>query len=160
MSNEDKVKLEAEMRTKVLGQMSSQTSFADLVLFTLDNFTHRYFKTETSVTYGPKIEDGREFVVRSTEKDAKEALKAANPETKSFLIELAKKAGKKEIEVSSTLKIRILDQNSNGGGVFLISAEVDFSDQKVIKEETCEFEDIIEVRNKLAFYLEKVCEVF
>ena len=160
MSLEDKEKLEEQMRNKVLGEMSSQSSFADLVLFTLDNFTHRYFKTGTSNIDGPKIIDGRTFIVKSTELDAKEALGAMNSETKSFLIGLAKSAGKKEIQVSSTLSLRILDQNDDGGGVFLVSSEVEFCGKILKKEETCELDDIIDVRNKLAFYLEKACELF
>lgn len=160
MSLEDKEKLEEQMRNKVLNEMSSQSSFAELVLFTLDNFTHRYFKTETSKIDGPKIIDGRTFLVKSTEFDAKEALGAMNSETKKFLIDIAKSEGKKDIQVSSTLSLRILDQNSEGGGVFLASSEIEFCKKTLKKEVTCELDDIIDVRNKLAFYFEKVCEIF
>jgi hypothetical protein len=77
-----------------------------------------------------------------------------------MLIEQAKVAGKGGIRADYEIGIRILDENSAAGGDYLLYAEVKCCEKVSRIEEVFEFEDILEVRNKLAKHLEAICEVF
>ena len=160
MSLEDKERLEQEMQNKVREELASAGSIGELMLFTLENFSYRYLETKTAQTNRPQIVDGREFIVESLEPNTMEALKATNPETKAFLIEKAKAKGKAGIEVKSIIGVRPLDKNNEGGGIYHLYAKVECENDLRELTETADFTDALELRNRLAFYLEKVCVIF
>lgn len=160
MSLEDKERLEQEMQSKARRELASAGSIGELMLFTLENFSYRYLETKTSKTNQPQIIDGREFVVESLEPNTMEALKATNLDTRAFLIEKAKAKGKVGIEVRSTIGVRSLDKNNDGGGIYHLYAKVECENDSKECTETVDFTDALELRNRLAFYLEKVCSIF
>ena len=160
MSLENKEQLEKEMREKVMSELGNDHALAELLLTTLDNFSYRYFESQTTGKVEARIEEGRHFVARATETNVMESLKAQNKTTKAELIKLAKEAGKSGIAVQYEIGIKILDNNSKGGGIYHLQAIVSCQNFKNSNNSTCDYEDVMELRNKLAKDLEDICTVF
>lgn len=160
MSLEQKDDLEREMRSKVLSELRGDHALAELILFTLRNFAYRYMESSTTGTLEPRIEEGRIFVVQATETNTMEALKASDQKTKNALIEKAKAKGKEGIVVDYSLSIRMLSTDQQGGGIFALQANISCDGVINKKEATCEYEDVIDIRNKLAKDLEDICTIF
>ena len=160
MSLEQKEELEKEMRRKVLEELQGDQALANLLLTTLKNFSYRYLESDHTGELEPVIEEGRLFIVRAEESNTVEILKAANKETKKILITKAKKNGKEGITAKYHLSIKMLDHNNAGGGIFALEAKISCEGENMVKSSTCEYEDIIDLRNKLAKDLEDVCQVY
>lgn len=158
-----KEELTEKMNLKNRELLMKSDGIASLYIFNLENFAHRYL--ETSETKGIKcqIEESR-FWVESIEPSIIDALKWTNPELKNRLIDLCKKYPgnqSKEIQIRMVLETRTINENKVECSARLYS-KLPSENENLILEKKVEydFDDPIELRNKHAALLEKVCEIF
>ena len=167
-NEEEKKRLEQEMKEKVLQNMKGLEAQGEFFTFTLKNFAYRYFESETS---GPaEIITPKEKCIAVTVKEPHlaTALKTPNKVTRQGLIELAKSFSKKEAPSPRyLLGVEIKDHNREGGGDFLLFSEVhwDFPkfenhEKRQRVEKTIHYEDALDLRNNFARHLEEICDVF
>ena len=126
----------------------------------MENFSYRYLETKNLKDLKPSLVSNNTWRIEGRESDLIEALKATNPQTKKKLIDEAKSHAKKDgASVTNWMEIQ-LDSNK-----VKCRAGVDWrTDSTTIlinhQEASLVFEDVLELRNKLAKILEEVCEVF
>ena len=162
MSNQsyNKEELQKEVDNKARASIQSDDGLDQLVRFTLDNFAYRYLETKNNKDLKSALKADQTWGVESKESDLLEALKAQNPQTKKLLIQKAKDHAKKDgATVTLALEIKIMDS------LALCKASVSWnSDSKdvIIAENQTKlaFEDLLDLRNRLAKVLEDACGVF
>ncbi len=156
----NKEELQKEINDKVRESFKSDDSLGELVIFTLENFSYRYLETKNQKSLKPKMIADHTWIVESYESELTEALKASNPQTKAKLIELAKLHAKKDgAEVCNKIQIMLFDNKVE----CLCSVNWKTENQIVLVQEfksSLQFEDVLELRNKLAKVLEEACEIF
>src|SRR5690606_31705964 len=124
------------------------------------NFAYRYLESKNSKDLKSKAIESHKWRVEGFESELIEALKAQNPETKKILIEKATLHAKKDgASVYPWLEISVRNDTA------VCSAGVDWESdgerQNLVKaEERLKFEDVLELRNRLAKVLETACGVF
>tara|TARA_R110002049_G_scaffold67450_1_gene175179 strand:- start:401 stop:889 length:489 start_codon:yes stop_codon:yes gene_type:complete len=156
----NKEELQKEVNDKVRDSFKSDDSLDELVRFTLENFSYRYLETKNQKNLKPEMIADNTWKIESSESELIEALKAVNPETKSKLIEQAKLHAKKDgAEVCNKIQIQLFDNKVQCNCFVEWKAE----DKTVAinsAQSSLQFEDALELRNKLAKILEEACEIF
>lgn len=166
MSEFDKEELEKKIHEQNLERLRQEGGLASLIIFTLENFAFRYLETDSHKDIKCQVVGDNVFVVRSFEEDILRALKSANQDVKQGLISLCKKypgAESKKLKVSQSITVTIKNDSH-----VVCSAEInwnypDFSphaEYSLVKKEDIKFDDPLYLRNRLALYLESVCEIF
>lgn len=156
----NKDELKKEIDAKVRASFQGDESLQELICFTLENFSYRYLESKNAKDLKAFLSSDSRWKIEASESDLLEALKVTNPQTKKKLIEEAKNHAKKDgAMVLSWIEIEL-----NANKVECFSGVEWKSDSKIIninsKRSTLEFDDVLELRNKLAKVLEQVCEVF
>ena len=132
----------------------------ELICFTLENFSYRYLETKNLKDLKPSLVSNNTWRIEGSESDLVEALKAANPQTKKKLIDEAKSHARKDGAIVTNWMEIQLDSNKvkcRAG----VDWKTDSTNVKINhKESSLSFDDVLELRNKLAKILEDVCEVF
>lgn len=156
----NKEELQKEIDEKVRASFQGDGTLEELVCFTLENFSYRYLETKNLKDLKPSLISSHTWRIEGRESDLVEALKVTNPQTKKKLIDEAKSHAKKDgATVTNWMEIQ-LDSNK-----VKCRAGVEWkadSSQIIIntKEASLAYDDVLELRNKLAKILEEVCEVF
>ena len=159
----DKESLQREMDEKARALMASDDSFDGVIKHFLDGFAYRYIETPLVNNIQTFKIDENTYCVESRDDRLVEVLKVENRELKNKLIAFAKKHPPREkVTVAYRIQVKRFPQK------LVCSAIVDWefpkhsfqSNEIFLKENTLEYDDLLIVRNKLAVFLEKVCEVF
>jgi hypothetical protein len=162
MGDPTKEELTEKMNLKNRELLLRPDGMASLFIYNLENFAYRYL--ETSKMKGIKCQsEGSRFWVESIEPNIIEALKWTNPELKSRLIDLCKKypgSQSKEIKIRMVIETRTINQNTIKCLACLFW-QLPSGCEEIGIEKSVEFyfDDPIELRNKHAILLEKVCEI-
>ncbi len=156
----NKEELQKEIDEKIRASFQGDGTLEELVCFTLENFSYRYLETKNLKDLKPSLISNNTWRIEAVESDLVEALKATNPQTKMKLIGEAKSHAKKDgATVTNWMEIQ-LDSNKlkcRAG----VEWKTDSLNVKINnKESSLTFDDVLELRNKLAKILEEVCEVF
>lgn len=156
----NKEELQKEIDEKVRASFQGDGTLEELVRFTLENFSYRYLETKNLKDLKPSLIANNSWRIEGRESDLVEALKATNPQTKKKLIDEAKNHARKDgATVTNWMEIQ-LDGNKvkcRAG----VEWKADASPISInAKESSMVYEDVLELRNKLAKLLEDVCEVF
>ena len=167
MSVEDKERLEAELKSRVLQTMNGLEELGEFFKVTLKNFGYRYIESESTGEVIPFWADKKTLLIEVKEGQLANALKTDNPNTRKGLIDLAKSFSKKDKpEVRYQLGVKILNVNSQGGGEFQVFAEThgdlpncQDSEKKNSLSRDIVYEDSLDLRNNFARILEDVCGV-
>ena len=162
MSNQsyNKEELQKEVDQKARASIQSDDGLDHLVRTTLDNFSYRFLETKNNKDLKSSLVAEQTWRVESCESELLEALKAQNPQTKKLLIQKAKDHARKDgASVILGLEIKIKDT------LALCKASVAWnSDNKEViiaeNQTKLEFEDLLDLRNRLAKVLEDACGVF
>ena len=156
----NKDELQKEVNQKARASIQSDDGLDQLIRFTLDNFAYRYLESKNNTELKSTLVADQVWLVRAIETDLVEALKAQNPITKKSLIQKAKEHAKKDgASVTQVIEVKIQDS------VALCKASVSWAtdkDETVIAENQTKlnFEDILDLRNRLAKVLDDACGVF
>lgn len=166
MSEFDKEELERKMNEQNLERLRQEGGLSSLIIFTLENFAFRYLETDTHKDIKCNVVGDNVFVVKSFEEDILKALKTSNQSVKQGLISLCKKypgAESKKLKVCQSITVTIKNDShvqclaEINWNYPEFSSDAEFS---VSKKEDIRFDDPLYLRNKLALYLESVCEIF
>ena len=164
---ENKEKLTIEMQEKAKKLYENHDALDEFFFYTLNNFSYRYFDTP-SAKGESAYKTGQTYVVTSLETSLVEALRCQNKESKKQLIEFAKNCNIKENPCVQSILSSTLSNFTGASGDIVVTAELNWDfptfssneNKKIVKRVKHSFEDILELRNKYAKYLEDVCEIF
>ena len=172
IENLSREELQKRMDEKVKGQLldsNSGNALDDLMKHILDGFAYRYIETPLNENIMTQKDSNGSYFVSSKDNRLIEVLKVTNRDLKNKLIEFAKTTTPKD---GATVAYRIMvslvhGDFENGGKVKLeASFDWDFPKHQFDTEKTfhqskeLEFEDVLFIRNKLPYYLDKVCDIF
>lgn len=161
-SNEELIQHKLHEVSENLGQASFLNRY---ILTTLDSFAYRYFDVPSAA----KQISNDVMIVQSLEQGIKEAIKLKNPELRAGITELVKRVSKAEgPTILRELRVTLNKLSGHHNGSALVSARISFGHPKHIfspgtfveKVSVCQFEDELQLRNRLARDIEKVCEIF
>jgi len=172
-SEEEKVKLEVDMKNKVLAQFSGQKGILDYLEFTLLNFSYRYFESPSTGELSVNCEgqdSGQKgsFFVAAFESNLAQSLKTKNTKTRKGIIVMAK-TSKKVDKPKVAYKLSISWDDLNDDDITLHAcAEVNWDfpkfrqtkDKRNLLEKTFHYGDHLEMRNNFPRELEDICDVF
>lgn len=167
MSVEDKERLEAELKIRVLQAMNGLEELTEFFIFTLKNFSYRYIESDTTGELSPIWSDDKTLLIESVEEKLANGLKTDNPKTRAGIIDLAKSFSKKDRpSFRYRIGVKVKSVTAQGGGDFQIFAEVhwDFPDFENKEKRNylsvdINYEDALDLRNNFARSLEEVCSV-
>lgn len=175
LTDEEKLRLEQEMKANVLSHMSDEKEILEYLDFTLKNFSYRYLESETtgelSVKWSMEEDQtsGKLEVIAYEEKLA-QSLKTQNDQTRKGIIEMAKSFKKTDApKVKYILGISFSDL-SHDDLKLKAYAEVnwafpnyeeheDYMKKRNRKELLFEYKDSFEMRNNFPRELEEVCTI-
>lgn len=167
MSVEDKERLEAELKQKILGSLVGQEELSEFLTFNLKNFSYRYIESETTGELSPEWVCQKTLLVEAKESHLATGLKTENKETRKGLIDLAKSFTKKDQPCARyQIGVEIHHTDPRGGGSLSVFAEVNWdfptfsaTDKRNRLVKKFDYEDSLDLRNNFACYLEEVCTV-
>ncbi len=172
-SQEEKAKLEEDMKNKVLAHFSGQKGILDYLEFTLANFSYRYLESDStgklkvSWLVDESSSKGR-LEVEAYEGQLAQSLKTQNATTRKGIIEMAKTSKKADNpKVKYTLGVSWSDLHDDDIELKAY-AEVNWDFPQFGEDEgkcnrlerTFNYSDPFEMRNNFPRELEEVCEVF
>jgi hypothetical protein len=149
---------------EVRRELEGPEALISLIEYTLTNFAYRYLESEgTGELASVRIAENS-YAVFAYEPSMAQALKTNNQDLRAGVIDLARTTTKRDSpKVQYCIGCKL--QNSKELKIWA-SANWDFPEfvdgtkKSVQKIETLEFDDVLEVRNKLPLVLEKVCDLF
>jgi hypothetical protein len=163
MSELSKKELTEQMNNKNREMLVNTGGIAALFVYNLENFAGRYLETSLDINIKCQFK-GNDYWVESNEPNIVEALKWKNPDLKGKLISLCKifpGSQSKNIQTKLILKtILISDKEVECSAHIICSTPKEENNFTISKKKNMVFEDPIELRNKHAAILEKVCEIF
>lgn len=172
-SEEEKQKLEEDMKNKVLAQFSGVKDILDYIEFTLSNFSYRYLESEStgkiSVNWqGQDSGAGGSLSVAAFESELAQSLKTKNVKTRKGIIDMAKISKKADRPMVAYKLCVSWDDLGQNDVTLLAYAEVNWdfpefkeaTDKKNHLEKTFHYSDSFEMRNNFPRELEDVCDVF
>lgn len=166
---EKEITLTREKMNKLREELQNRSKLDDFVLYTLNNFLHRYLESETTGKLSAEILDKSTLgLSHIKESNLVSVLKTQDQDLKKELIQMAKSFPKKDAPyVLYSLTCRYQDWSDSGFGKIQCLGQVDWgfpnfenSEMRKKKVVSVSFEEPIELRNKLPLALEEVCELF
>lgn len=163
MADEHKIE---EHLARTLAQVDSSSGLVGLIVHNLSNFAHRYLST--TATPAPVVEQSAPgvFITQSVEADLIAGLKLGDSEIRPHLIEMAKRVGK-GATIGQRLTVEIGDPDPKRAFKAVIKAGISwghpdhsFKQDYLEKSITVDYEDALDMRNRLALGLEEVSAFF
>jgi|GEM_PF-3834094 hypothetical protein len=162
----DKEKLQKQAEQEVQERFQSSDFFDDFILYTLNNFSHRYFAS----TPAPKSEqiDALTYRVQQREVPVKEGLTSQNTKIKQGTKEMVKKYSPRDgASLLYEMRVGLEHKDPQKPGVAYLTCIVSWDHPEHGLKQNCfkneflyEYSEAIELRNKLAYHLENLCEIF
>lgn len=165
---EEKEKFQKLADEKALKSFESQDKFDEFIVFTLNNFGYRFFDKEESEQAVEKS-DPLTYFIRTENIELKWGLMHKNAEIKQGSKDLAvKHPPKSGGHLCHELEVRLEHKDPERSGKALMNARVywnypSFSKERgqfFEKQEVFLYEDALHLRNKMAKYLDELCELF
>ena len=159
LSKED---LSKKMREKVEAELNTDGP-GSVLIHNLENFAYRYLETSKNKNIRCKVEENL-YWVESVEPDILECLKWNNKEVKSELIALCKNFPGQESK-KIQVKLRLETKIKNNKAISLAEINWDFpnfvsKENCLVKQNVHEFEDLLDLRNRHAAWLEELTDLF
>ena len=162
----EKEKLQKQAEQEAQQRFQSGDFFDDFILYTLNNFSYRYFAT-TPTPKSEKIDD-LTYRVRQSEVPVKEGLTSQHTKIKQGTKEMVKKHSPRDgASLLYEIRVSLEHKNPQGPGAIHLACNVswDYPEHglernRVRSEFLYEYSEVIELRNKLAYHLEYLCEIF
>lgn len=162
VDSEEQKRREQQKQAELRKRLEHPDALDELVLYTLNNFSYRYFDDAPKA----EIRGPGHYCIEHIEVGIKEAIKSSNPVLRAGLKKLVMEVPKSE---GPTVMRRLSVEHQEGQPqVTKVRALISWGhpDHCLVEgsfiEDISEIrsEDFLELRNSLAFHLEKVCELF
>lgn len=165
-SSEEKEVLQKQAEQKAQQRFQSGDFFDDFIHHTLNNFSYRYF-TDDPAPESEQI-DALTYRVCQNNIPVKEGLTSRNPKIKEGTKELVKNHSPREgASLLYEIRIKLEHKLPEKPGVAHLACIISWDYPEHGLEENClknefiyEYDEAIELRNKLAYHLENLCEIF
>lgn len=165
---EEKEKFQKIADEKALKSFESQDKFDEFIVFTLNNFGYRFFDKEQSEQAVEKS-DALTYFIRTEEVELKWGLMHKDLQIKQAVKDLAvKHPPKSGGRLCHELEVKLEHKDPERAGKAVMSARVYWNYPTFAKESGCFqekqevflYEDALHLRNKMAKYLDELCELF
>ncbi len=172
-SQEEKAKLEEDMKNKVLAHFCGQKDILDYLEFTLGNFSYRYLESPTTgeLPVSWNVLEGStagSLEVVAYESNLAQSLKTKNEKTRKGIIEMAKTSKKADNpKVKYTLGVSWKDLRDDDVDI-LAYAQVSWdtpehheeTEKRNRMEKRFHYSDAFDMRNNFPRELEDICDIF
>lgn len=162
---EEKEKLQKQAEQKAQERFQSQDFFDQFIHYTLNNFSYRYFDTPT-----PPCEqiDALTYRVRQRDVPVKIGLTSQHTTLKEGTKEMVKKHSPRDgASLIYEMRVRLEHKDPEKPGQAHLACFISWDYPEHSLETNCvkkeflyEYDEAIELRNKLAYHLEALCELF
>lgn len=166
IDSQEKEKLQKKAELNVQERFESKDFFDSFIHHTLDNFSYRYFAGQPSPT--TEQLDSLTYRVQQKSVPVKEGLTSLRSDIKQGTKEMVKKHSPREgacLAYAISVELEHKDPNTPGKAHLACTVSWDYPEHGLKKncaktEFLYEYDEAIELRNKLAFHLESLCELF
>lgn len=166
VDSKEKEILQKQAQEKAQERFQSRDIFDEFIHYTLNNFAYRYFE-ENPPPESEQI-DALTYRVRQNNVPVKEGLTSQNVKIKEGTKELVKKHSPRDgAALAYEIGVRLEHKEPEKPGRAHLSCMVSWGYPEHNFEAHCfkneflyEYDEIIELRNKLAFHLENLCGIF
>lgn len=165
VDQKEKEVLQKQAEEKAQERFQSRDVFDEFIQYTLDNFSYRYFMDPP-----PKTEqiDALTYRVRQDNVPVKEGLTSQYSKIKEGTKELVKKHSPRNgASLACEIRVRLEHKDPDKPGEAHLACIVSWDYPEHSLEVNCfkneflyEYDEAIELRNKLAYHLENLCDIF